>query len=265
MTDLPHSLNHSVLICASRDIVFRYFTDSDRFAGWWGPGSTIDAKVGGEVKIVYPNAVVARGTVAHIEPDRSIAFTYGYEDSEKPIAVGGSLVTIELTDHADGTLVTLRHDLADETSRDQHVPGWRFQLSQFANVVAKEQHEHANARNDEWFAAWTETDANARMRLLEKCVSDDVRLQDAYASLQGRKTLNEHITMCQMHMSSSKMQRSGDVRQCQGTGLAEWSAMDADGNETGSGTNVVRFAKDGRIRSVVGVSMQSKGAGSNDG
>lgn len=259
MPDLPHSLNHSVLICASRELVFRYFTDSERFAAWWGPGSAIEPRVGGEVKIVYPNAVVARGQVERIEDGQLIAFTYGYEDPDKPIAVGGSLVTVELEDHADGTLVSLRHDLAKESDRDQHVPGWRFQLSQFANVAAQDQHEHANDRCDEWFAAWGEKDAEARMQLLEKCVSDDVTLQDQYACLQGREILNEHITMCQMHMSSSSMHREGDVKQCQGSGLAEWTAKDQDGNETASGANVVRFAKDGRIRSVVGIWPLSPG------
>ena len=94
MTPLPQSLDRTVVIRAPRDVVFRFFTDSERFARWWGPGSTIDARVGGEVRITYPNGVIARGTVQALRSDESITFSYGYEDPQKPIPVGGSVVTI---------------------------------------------------------------------------------------------------------------------------------------------------------------------------
>ena len=31
----------TVVICAPREAVYRYFTDSERFARWWGTGSRI--------------------------------------------------------------------------------------------------------------------------------------------------------------------------------------------------------------------------------
>ncbi|MCK5943007.1 MAG: SRPBCC domain-containing protein, partial [Planctomycetes bacterium] len=223
MTDLPYSLDRTVVICAPRDVVFRYFVDSERFAAWWGANSTIVGEVGGAVRIVYPNGVLVTGTVQRLEPDRMIAFTYGYDEG-KPIPPGGSLVTIELSDHDDGTLLKLRHDVADATSRDQHVPGWRFQLSQFANVVSREQHRDANRHADAWFEAWFEPDAARREQLLRSCATDDVTMQDGYAAVQGLQELSEHIAACQVHMSSARMVRNGDVRACQGTGLCEWQA-----------------------------------------
>lgn len=253
MSSLPHSLDRSLLICAPRDVVFGFFTDSARFASWWGAGSTVDPKVGGEVRIIYPGNTIARGTVQTLEQDRLFAFTYGYEDESKQIPVGSTLVTIELEDHEEGTRLTLRHDLSTEKDRNDHIPGWRFQLSQFANVVAKDAHQRANEHADQWFSAWHEKDAAVRLTMLESCTSDDVRLQDQYACLQGRVELNEHITMCQMHMQSAAMQRTEDVKQCQGTGLVAWQATDADGKVTASGSNVTRFAPDGRICSVVGL------------
>ena len=36
MTSLSHTLARTLLIQARREIVFRYFTDSDRWARWWG-------------------------------------------------------------------------------------------------------------------------------------------------------------------------------------------------------------------------------------
>ena len=252
MTTLPHSLDRSVVIRAPRAIVFRYFTDSERFARWWGPGSTIDGKVGGEVKIVYPNQVVARGAITAIRADHSIAFTYGYEDPAKPIRPGGSLVTIELQDHAEGTFVKLHHDLPTAQERDHHVPGWRFQLALFANTVSNEQHARVAALADQWFVAWAETDQQARDRLLAACATDDVRMQDNYSCLRGRDDLSHHIGMCHQFMPGTITTRAGEPKHCQGTALVEWTMRDAQGNPRGKGTNVISLAADGRIASVVG-------------
>ena len=252
MTSLSHSLDRTVLICAPRDLVFRYFTDKERFARWWGPGSTIDGQVGGEVKIVYPNQVIARGVVTAIQPGQSITFTYGYEDPSKRIPPGGSVVTASLQDHPDGTLLQLRHQLPTEVDRDQHVPGWRFQLARFANSVANEQHASTAAVMDQWFLAWNEADATARDRVLLACTTDDVRLADAHSCLAGRPELSQHIGMCHQFMPGVVMERQGEPRHCQGTALVEWTAHDAAGNPRGKGTNVVSLAADGRIAGVVG-------------
>lgn len=252
MTDLPCSLSRSLVIHAPRELVFRYFTDSARFARWWGAGSTIDGRVGGEVKIVYPNQVVARGAVTRLEPGRTIAFTYGYEDPQKPVPVGGSLVTIELHDHADGTLLLLRHDLPTTAVRDQHLPGWRFQLAQFANVVASEGHAGLADVIDAWFRAWSDPDAAVRARLLAGCATSEVSMQDQWTCLRGHDDLLQHIAICLQMAPGTKMARAGDPRHCQGTALVDWTATDANGGPRGQGTNVVRLAPDGRIAGVVG-------------
>ena len=61
--DLPYHLHRTVTIEAPREIVFRYFTDSPRWAAWWGEGSSIDARPGGKVYIRYPNGVEVVGEV----------------------------------------------------------------------------------------------------------------------------------------------------------------------------------------------------------
>ena len=90
---LAFSLNRTIEIGARRATVFRFFTDSARWARWWGDGSSIEPRVGGAVKIRYPDGTTASGVVRELEPDRAIAFSYGYDDPDKPIAPGGSLVT----------------------------------------------------------------------------------------------------------------------------------------------------------------------------
>ena len=156
MTGLDFSLDRTVTIAARRETVFRYFTDSERFAAWWGKGSTIDPRPGGSVHIRFPGDVVAGGEVIEIAPPERIVFSYGLE-SGKPIPIGASRVTVTLDETAGGTLVKLRHELPNAEVRDQHVQGWRYQLSVFANVVAKEAHAGAAALADRFFGCWRET------------------------------------------------------------------------------------------------------------
>lgn len=250
---LEHSLQHSVSIRATRATVFRYFTDPERFARWWGDGSHIDPRPGGTVRICYPNRVVALGEVVEIVDGERIVFTYGYEDPSKPVPPGGSLVTVTLHDEASGTRVDLRHDLADATVRDHHVPGWRYQMALFANVVAAEQQAGADAMIDRFFACWAQTDAPARRAALAACATADVTLRDAYGCVAGREQLDAHIAAVQMHMAGTGLERNGAVRQCQGTALADWRATGPDGAPRGQGTNVFELAPDGRIAGVVGL------------
>jgi hypothetical protein len=49
------------------------------------------------------------------------------------------------------------------------------------------------------------------------------------------------------------LERSGEVRHCQGTAVADWVATGPDGAARGRGTNVFDLAPDGRIARVVGL------------
>src|SRR5437667_258262 len=130
--ELPHNLTRSVFIEASRDTVFRYFTDSGRWAKWWGSGSTIDARPGGEIYIRYPNAVEVRGEVVEVAAPERIVFTYGYV-SGKPMGPGESVVSIRLEETSAGTRLHLLHEFAAAPARDAHIQGWRHQMSVFTN------------------------------------------------------------------------------------------------------------------------------------
>src|SRR6185503_5413797 len=100
----PFVVDRSVVIRARRGTVFRYFTDPVRFAAWWGAGSAIEGRAGGEVHTRCPGGTTAGGKILEIVPDERIVMTYGYDDPEKPIARGGSRITITLAPHPDGTL-----------------------------------------------------------------------------------------------------------------------------------------------------------------
>lgn len=248
-------LDRTVTIQASAATVFRYFTDSARWASWWGKGSTIDARPGGKVYICQPGGVETVGEVIEVvEPER-IVFTYGFA-SGKPIPAGSSRVTIRLEPGAGGaTRLTLVHELPDEAVRDAHVQGWRFQLSLFANVVADEGFAGAGGGAvDGWFAAWAITDAAERDRAFAAIAMPGVTFADRYSLLEGVADLSAHAGAAQKFMPGMLMRRTGELRHCQGVVLADWTVTSvADGVERMSGANVFTLGPDGRIAAVTGL------------
>lgn len=250
-TTLSYRLDRDVFIRAVPELVYRFLTESERFARWWGPGSTIEARPGGKVAIRHPNAVEAAGEVVELAPPRRIVFTYGFV-SGHPIPPGSSRVTIELAPHAEGTHLRLTHELDDEGARNEHVQGWRFQLSLFANVVADEVNRQAEQKVDAWLALWSESDAAARARSLGAIATKAVRFRDRYSTLDGADDVLPHIAAAQRFMPGITMRREGAVRHCQGVAIAEWRASGSDGAEKGRGSNVFTFGPTGEIESVTG-------------
>jgi uncharacterized protein YndB with AHSA1/START domain len=248
---LSYKLDRILTIEAPRELVFAFLTENDRWASWWGAGSTIDPRPGGAVRIQLPGNIGVAGEVLEITPPARIVFSYGYV-SGSPIPPGASRVAIALDATASGTRVHLTHEFPDGTSRDEHVQGWRFQLSLFANVVANDLHKDAAALADAWFAAWHEADDAVRRRSLERIARPDVHFHDRYSRLAGLEDLMPHITAAQRFMPGLRLERRGDVRQCQGTMLADWVAVGPDGAERARGTQVFTLGADGRISGATG-------------
>jgi len=251
MKGLDFVLDRTVTIAARRETVFCYFTDSERFAAWWGTGSRIEPRAGGAVHIRYPNAIVAGGEVVEIAPPERIVFTYGFE-SGNPIPVGASRVTVTLAEVAGGTLVSLRHELPSAEVRDEHVQGWRYQLAVFANVVAKEAHAGTATLADRFFACWGVTDAGTRRAALAAVAAEALAFRDPYSCTSGIDDLNAHIAASQRFMPGVVLERRGDPRQCQGMALVDWTVRGQDGQERAKGTSAFELAPDGRIARVTG-------------
>jgi uncharacterized protein YndB with AHSA1/START domain len=251
IASLPHQLERTVVIQATPDTVFRFFTDPARWAKWWGEGSTIEARPGGKFLIVYPGGTQAAGEVIEVNPPRRIALTYGYV-SGKLIPVGGSRLTIDVSPDPRGSRVRLTHEFADVAVRDEHVQGWRYQLSLFANVVSDEVAERAVESVDAWFEAWAEPDADKRRKVLASTVSPEIRFQDRYSNLEGFDDLLPHIAASQHFMPGIRIRREGALRQCQGTVLCDWIASGNEGVQKGRGTNVFVLGPTGRIEWVTG-------------
>ena len=245
-TELPETLDREISICARRETVFAYFTDSKRFAKWWGDGSHIDPRPGGAVFIHYPNGVTVNGEVVAIEPPRRIVFTY--------VMTGGveSLVTIALEEAEQGTLLKLHHAFSSGKIRDHFVQGWRYQLALFSKVVAEEAQEKVADRVDAFLRAWGEPDAKTRRALMECCATPGIVFRDAYSATAGLDDMLANLETVQLFMPGITLARTGGVRQSHGTALASWTAKRENGESAGSGTNVFVLSPDGRIARVVG-------------
>jgi uncharacterized protein YndB with AHSA1/START domain len=248
------SLDRTVEIRARPATVFRFFTDPVRWARWWGEGSTIDPVIGGAVLIVYPGGERVSGVVREIEPDRRLVFSYGYEAAGRPIAPGGSLVTITLDELPGGaTRLALRHDVDSAALRDMHAPGWRHQLARFAEVVAHDAFAGADAAVAAWFAAWNEPDAARRRARLAEAVTGDVRFRDPHGDVYGLDELVDHVATVQRFLPGLVLEARGSLRRSHDVALVEWAAVRSDGAAAATGTNVMRLAPDGRIADVVGI------------
>jgi uncharacterized protein YndB with AHSA1/START domain len=247
---LPYVLDRVVAIAAPRAVVFSYFTDSAKWAAWWGAGSTIDARPGGAVSIRQGAAEVVGEVLDVVEPER-IVFTYGFA-SGTPMPAGGSRVTIRLEDVDGATRLHLTHAFADTGTRDQFVQGWRYQLSVFGNVVADGRFSDAAGTVDAWFAAWSNPDDAARNGALDQIAALDVTFRDRFSLIDGLDDLRPHLAAVHRFMPGMRIARDGDVRHCQGTVLADWTASTVGGQPRGRGTNVFTFGPDGRIVAVTG-------------
>src|SRR5205085_11789278 len=105
--------------------------------------------------------------------------------SGKPIPPGSSKVTIRLERAGAGTRVLLTHELAEPAVRDEHIQGWRYQLSVFSNIVADEVHARARETVDAWFEAWAERDASRREQSLARIAAPDVTFRDRFSNIDG--------------------------------------------------------------------------------
>ena len=252
MTTLAHTLDRVVEIKARPDTVFRFFTDAERWASWWGEGSTIEPRPGGRVYVRYPNGIEASGEVIELQAPETIAFTFGFESGD-PMPPGSSRVTIRVEATADGSRLHLTHQFEDAGARDVHVQGWRYQLSLFGNIVSNEVAAEAQTSVDTWFRVWSDPDPDAREQALAAVVTPDVRFRDRFSLTDGVAELLPHISATQQFMPGVHLERRGTLRHCQGTILAEWVALGPGGAEQGQGTNVFELDADGQICRVTGL------------
>ncbi len=110
----------------------RILTDSERWAAWQGVGGTVDARAGGQLRVIMPDAAAASGQFIEVVPPRRIVFTWGWEGNAIPVPPGSSTVTIELEPADNGTLLRLTHSGLLADLGELHQKGWERYLDRLA-------------------------------------------------------------------------------------------------------------------------------------
>lgn len=249
-TPFAFRLDRSVVIHAEPKVVFRFFEESDRWASWWGAGSTIESKRRGRIVIRHGEGVDVVGEVIEVEPPERIVFSYGFLD-RKAEPAGNSRVTIALEPLGQSTRLTLTHEFNDAAARDEHVQGWRFQLSLFANVVANEVHAGAAQAVDGWFSAWSIADPIARRDAFARVSSSDIGLRDRFSLIDGLDDLVAHTAAYQRFFPGIRFERRGEIRHCQGIVLADWVTHAGEVTTGLNGTCCFTFNTDNHIEAVI--------------
>ena len=128
---------------ASREKVFRAWTDPEALKRWWGPegfstpAAEIDLRVGGKYRIAmrspHGDTYHLVGTYREVRPPEKLVYTWAWEAEPEQ---GETLVTVEFLDRDDSTEVVLTHELfPSEKVRDEHGKGWTGSLDHLAKTL----------------------------------------------------------------------------------------------------------------------------------
>lgn len=242
-------------IAAPPSVVYGFFSDPERFKTWMGPDSELDAAVGGELLVRYPNeAPPARGEVVEAVQDERIVFTWGYTDAANGLPVGASTVAVDLKPLHGGTLLTLRHtDLPDREVEDGHLGGWRHYFGVLAWQAAREALSPVlEERVDGLVAGWNEPDPDRRRELLASCWAEDALFVDRMGYVPGLAALDTFIANMHRFMPGVSLERTGPIRETHGRVHFPWRLSGPDGSVVGQGVHVGRMDGEGRFVEMAG-------------
>lgn len=121
-------------IAAEPAAVYRYLTESDRWARWQGADATVEPIPGGLFRMRMGTGQMARGEFVELVPDRRVVFTWGWVD-HPGVPPGSTVVEIDLAPDDGGTLVRLTHRQLPPEETGQHEAGWDHYLDRLVLVA----------------------------------------------------------------------------------------------------------------------------------
>lgn len=124
-----------VLVEASPETIFEFFTDPEKMTRWQGTRAELDPVPGGIFSVDVTHQAHARGTYVEVDPPRRVVFTWGW-DGDDAVPPGSSTVDITLEPQGDATLVRLVHTDLPADKRDLHREGWEHFVSRLAIAAA---------------------------------------------------------------------------------------------------------------------------------
>ena len=120
-------------LAASRDAVFRAWTDPQEFLAWWQPSPSrtvaaeMDVRVGGGYRITMEDPSGGRqylfGTYLAVEPGKRLSMTWRLSGSEADDGYV-AILTIELRESDAGTELALLHERLPRSSLAMYSAGW---------------------------------------------------------------------------------------------------------------------------------------------
>jgi uncharacterized protein YndB with AHSA1/START domain len=122
-----------VLVDASPDEVFEYFTGPEAMVRWMGQFARLDPRPRGEFTVDI-NGSPVRGRYEELEPPHRVVFTWGIAGSDL-LPPGASTVEVRLTEVAGGTRVDVIHSGLPDIEQTKHARGWRHFLARLADQV----------------------------------------------------------------------------------------------------------------------------------
>lgn len=122
------------------------------------------------------------------------------------------------------------------------------------NVRAAEKASSVDAVVDGYTGAWNETDADARLAMLEKAWADDGRYTDPSADVTGREALVAHISGFQSNpsMKGFSLARTSKVDAHHNVLRFGWALKNAEGAVVMEGVDFGVLDEDGRLASITG-------------
>ncbi len=121
-------------IKAPRSAVYRFLAKSEEWVKWHGESAELDAVPGGIFSLVMANGMNARGQFTELVPDERVEFTWGWVD-RPGIPPGSTIVSIQLTEEPEGTLLTLTHRNLPTDEVSAHREGWQEFLPRLASAA----------------------------------------------------------------------------------------------------------------------------------
>lgn len=246
----------SVRVEASADTAWEILASPERFSAWMGGQASFERDAGSPFRLDIPehDMVVAGEVTAFDAEARHFALTWGFESGThaETVPVGSTRVEFRVRPEDDGCRVELRHDgFASAQVAAEYDGGWRYHLGRL-DLVANQANLSAGLKRTlaDWFAAWNESDAEARVAALRRCCAEDVEFRDEWAVARGVERLSLHIANCHHFMPGWKIEADGDVRICRGEALVGWRSKGPAGEA--EGFNHVRAAPDGTLRRIAG-------------
>jgi uncharacterized protein YndB with AHSA1/START domain len=133
--ETSESLHHEMTIDTDAATIFAFFTDPERLIRWMGVAAELKPQRGGIMLVEVHPGWVARGEFKEVIPVSRLAYTFGWEGSEK-VPPGSSLIEVDLMPKNGSTLVRFTHSGLPPEQVAPHREGWNHYLGRLAIVAA---------------------------------------------------------------------------------------------------------------------------------